>query len=75
MFDINLIEKNLAQLKYPSVGDDCGFSYDPCWTCERKLGGDRIELNYIGDDNETYHEEICADCALYIVNGELPEDN
>lgn len=74
MFNTNLIEENLAQLKYPSVGDEIGFSYTPCWTCERPLGGDRHELTYVGDDGETYVEEICIDCALYIANGEVPED-
>lgn len=68
------IEKQLKRLKFPSVGDETGFSHRPCWTCQRPLGGDRHALNYIGDDGEQHQEEICVDCVMYIVNGDLPED-
>lgn len=66
------VEKNLATLQFPSVGDETGFSHIPCWTCERPLGGNRYELNYVGSDTEVYTEEICIDCAMYIANGEEP---
>ena len=73
-WNIETVEKNLDQLQYPSVGDEAGFSWRPCWTCQRPLGGNRVELNYIGDDGETYHEVICADCARYVANGDVPEE-
>ena len=73
-WDTERIERNLATLQFPSVGDECGFSWHSCWTCERPLGGTRHELNYVGEDGQIYNEEICIDCVLYIANGDLPED-
>ena len=74
-WDSQTVENNLAKLQYPSVGDDCGFSCLPCWTCKRPLGGDRVQLKYV-HKGEIYHEEICIDCAMYIANGEEPmEEN
>lgn len=67
------VDKRANELKYHSVGEECGFSWWPCYTCQRPLGGDRHELRYVGEDNEVYIEEICIDCALYIANGEIPE--
>lgn len=75
MWDSATVDENVNSLKFASVGEDIGFSTAPCWACERHLGGDRVELNYIGDDGEQYTEEICVECAMYIANGEEPEDN
>ena len=72
MLDTNRVEHNLNQLQFPSVGEELGFSHKPCWTCDSKLHGDRYVLNYV-NNGEFYFEEICTDCALYIVNGEVLE--
>ena len=40
-------KKAREQLKYSSVGEEYGFSTQPCWTCESPLHGDRHYLNYI----------------------------
>lgn len=73
MWDINLTEKNLKTLQFPSVGKDVGFSWRPCFLCRRPLGGDRHELIYV-DEGEIYAEEICVDCTLYLANGDIPEE-
>ena len=72
MWNQDKVNKNLARLQFPSVGDELGFTWRPCWLCERELGGNRHELRYVDEDTEIYHEEICDDCVQYVVNGELP---
>ena len=40
-------EKIYRELKYPSVGDDYGFSQRSCWSCGDTHHGNRHYLNYI----------------------------
>ena len=67
------VDSRVSALSFPSVGDLAAeFSWSPCWACRRPLGGERHELRHV-DDGETFTELICADCAVYLANGTLPE--
>ena len=46
-------EKVRQQLKHPSVGDEYGFSTQPCWACGSALHGNRHYLNYIDSIEST----------------------
>lgn len=56
--------------------DDCGsFSYNECGICGTRLGGDRYVWHWVGAGHRIVHEEdCCSDCALYLANGDEPED-
>lgn len=54
---------------------DCepGFSWSACEVCGSSLGGDRHPFHGILD-GKLLHLEGCTDCALYIANGQLPDE-
>ena len=57
------------------VGDEGGFSWSPCGICGSTLGGDRYVWHWLDEDGELMHEsDGCADCLIYISNGDEPEE-
>ena len=62
-----------AQFIYLSAtGETDEFSWKPCPCCGSKLGGSRHEFTGRLKTGETDTDWVCEDCAIYIVNGELP---
>jgi hypothetical protein len=51
------------------VLDEGSFSWRPCELCGSTLGGDR----FIAHTGRGDHLEICADCLVYLANGEVPQ--
>ena len=73
-WNVETVNRNLEALKFPSVGIETeDFSARPCYLCRRPLAGQRHDLRYVYDDFIN-SEWICIDCALYVANGDLPED-
>jgi hypothetical protein len=57
------------------VCDEGSFSHMECGICMSSLGGDRYVWHWISDDRTVQHEDdCCAGCAMYLANGEEPED-
>ena len=54
------------------------FSWSSCDTCGSGLGGDRQTghaFATMDDGREVLiHLEVCVDCAMFIANGDLPND-
>ena len=58
------------------LGDPIGFSWRGCDTCGSSLGGDVYEAVSIvpGKGAEEHIAlECCADCAMFIANGDVPD--
>lgn len=53
--------------------EDGGFSWSDCEICGSTLGGDRFPWHAIGSDGRILHGTCCADCTVYLANGEEPE--
>ena len=63
--------------------DEGGFSWSSCDTCGSSLGGDRYPGHaldrdpqapgYVRDSANIIHLEVCADCLMFIANGDEPE--
>ena len=54
---------------------ESSFSYLECGICGSYLGGDRCVWHWLADDNEVQHEDDCCfDCAMYMANGDEPEN-
>ena len=63
-----------AQFIYLSgTGETDEFSWKPCPCCVSKLGGGRHEITGRLKTGEMDIALVCEDCAIYIINGELPE--
>jgi hypothetical protein len=57
------------------IPDEAGFSTQPCGVCGTYLHGDRYVWHWLADDRTIHHEEdCCSDCAMYLANGDEPED-
>lgn len=57
------------------VCDEASFSMGECGICGSRLGGDRYVWHWLDEDNEIRHEEdCCVDCALFMANGEEPDE-
>ena len=53
--------------------DEGHFSKSPCETCGATLAGMRYSAHAL-HDSELIHLSACEDCALYIANGQLPDN-
>lgn len=69
----SVVDQSLSFYSMHSVGEESGFTWRGCPLCHQQLGGDRLELLYV-DGGITYKEHICIDCALYVANGDVPEE-
>jgi len=57
------------------VNDEPSFSYSGCGICGTTLGGDCYVWHWVSDDNTVEHEDdCCVDCALFLANGDEPEN-
>ena len=56
------------------IVDEPFFSRHPCECCGSHLGGDREAAHGLDEDGEVFHFHVCVDCALYLANGDEPED-
>ena len=58
-------------------GDECdegSFSWQQCDCCRSDLGGMRYAAHGLAEDNDALvHLDVCTDCAMYISNGDEPE--
>ncbi len=82
-FSAERCDAALAALRFPSIGDEIGFSWSPCDLCGSPLGGERFHVAHADDDTAKYPLDgvlipvdrfrCCTDCALYVANGTLPE--
>lgn len=57
--------------------DEGWFSWSPCESCGSHLGGHRYPVSWFAmhDHGETGTGTVCATCAMYIANGEVPDDD
>jgi hypothetical protein len=56
------------------ICDEASFSYSGCGICGTRLGGDRYVWHWLDDNNNIIHEDdCCVDCALFMANGDEPE--
>lgn len=63
-----------------SLANEPHFSWHACECCRSHLGGDRYPAHYIIPDATSgqagqpiHHMNVCADCMLYLANGDEPE--
>lgn len=50
------------------------FSWGECGVCGSRLGGDRETWHYVANGKLYHHDDACADCVLYLANGDVPEE-
>lgn len=57
------------------VCDEGSFSHWGCGICGTTLGGTRFVWHWVDENDEIQHEDdCCIDCAMYLANGEEPEN-
>lgn len=65
-------------MKREEVVETDDFNIYPCDCCGTGLAGARHKMTALPDDPSTDSRyvplEVCSDCYLYLVNGDLPED-
>lgn len=54
--------------------DEGHFTWNGCECCGTHLGTTVYPAHWVNDDGEIEHDEVCADCMLYVANGEPPDD-
>jgi hypothetical protein len=50
------------------------FSWGECCICDSRLGGSREVVHFLMDGRLQHADGACADCVLYLANGEVPSD-
>lgn len=55
------------------ICDESSFSHHGCGCCGTTLGGDRHVWHYILDGEIVHDDDCCTDCALFMSNGDEPE--
>jgi len=68
------VAKLEAAYEAGKVVDEPFFSQSPCECCGSRLGGDREAAHGIESDGSIAHFHVCVDCALYLANGDEPEN-
>ena len=69
------MEEFASEWSSGNTSDDAGFSWSECGICGSRLGGDRYTWHWLDDNNEIRHEnDCCVDCAMYLANGDEPEE-
>jgi hypothetical protein len=72
--DAETIEEFDEMYERGEVCDEASFSWHGCACCGTSLGGDRHVWHYIWDDEIVHDDDCCTDCALFMSNGDEPED-
>lgn len=49
------------------------FSWSPCGCCERGLGGDREDYEFVRTNDRVFEAAICTDCVYYLAYGQLDD--
>ena len=62
-----------AAMEDGDIDQDSSFSSSSCDCCNSHLAGDRYAAHGINDTESIVHLEVCADCVLFIANGDEPE--